>query len=338
MDEKNMIDQDKNPNSAKIKRAFSIGTVILLSACAFMGILAIFVEANLTLFCLLSTLVILYLIFLVSMEDIRVLFNPNLSQNWLAVVALVANVFWGLPWILVVWGAFVDFDDLTVETIWRVIGSSAVISVYCTVLPMVLSGLREKPGVMKFFQSLPVVCATFLAIDFLVAIWAPDAGADLLGKFILAEIILIILQVLVAQILGYSSYKGLKVDRSVFENGAPAQPNAPAKPAPQAQGTDQQLRQENQDQAQEQQKDSALSAQNATQKPSAQSPQAERAESSDPDSVDHQSSEHKRSARPDSTLDEAKLRAEIEREVRAKIAAEQAEQAKRAQDADGRSS
>lgn len=299
MDEKNMIDQDKNPNSAKIKRAFSIGTVILLSACAFMGILAIFVEANLTLFCLLSTLVILYLIFLVSMEDIRVLFNPNLSQNWLAVVALVANVFWGLPWILVVWGAFVDFDDLTVETIWRVIGSSAVISVYCTVLPMVLSGLREKPGVMKFFQSLPVVCATFLAIDFLVAIWAPDAGADLLGKFILAEIILIILQVLVAQILGYSSYKGLKVDRSVFENGAPAQPNKSVNVAPQAPQT--------------QSHDQNLEVQSHPSQAQNQQP-----------------SEDRSRAQTSPSLDEARLRAEIEREVRAKIAAEQAEQTKQA--------
>lgn len=290
-----MIDQDINPNSAKIKRAFSIGTVVLLSACAFMGILAIFVEANLTLFCLLSTLVILYLIFLVSMEDIRVLFNPNLSQNWLAVVALIANVFWGLPWILVVWGAFVNFDDLTVETIWRVIGSSAVISIYCTVLPMVLSGLREKSSVMKFFQSLPVVCATFLAIDFLVAIWAPDAGVDLLGKFILAEIILIILQVLVAQILGYSSYKGLKVDRSVFENGAtPAQPNRPANGVPQA-----------------------LQAQSRNQNPEAQSYPSQ--------AQDQQPSEDRSPGQANPSLNEVELRAEIEREVRAKIAAEQAE-------------
>lgn len=299
-DEKTYIE---NSYPKKLKKIFSVATVILLSACAFLGILAIFFEANLTLLCLFSTFAIIYLIFLVCMEDIRILSRQDLSGNWLSVVALIANVFWGLPWILVVWGAFVDFDDLTVETIWRVIGTSAVISIYCTLMPKVLTNLRGKPGIMQVFQSLPVVCATFLAFDFLVAIWVPEAGVELLSKFFWAECILVFLQLLVSQILGYSNYKGLKVDRSVFENSS--LPNRP-----------QQLQQ------------SQSSTQNAPASHSEALQLNTEPTNAAPVDSDRQAAQNVNNnttqvPRPTPSADEGELRAQIEREVRAKIMAEQ---------------
>lgn len=162
----------------------------------------IFAGPTITMLSLLSTVFVFYLVATLSIPSIRHLDDRSTLIRSLSVVALIMNVFWVIPWVLLIWDAFGSFDYYTCDTIWRLLWTAADIAIFCTVIAGQLVKIRWSSRLKKFFQCLLMVCAGFIAFDALIMIWYSvfDDG-ELLFKFICAEIILVVLQIIVTQLL-----------------------------------------------------------------------------------------------------------------------------------------
>lgn len=185
-----------------IKKTFTYSTIAIASICALIGIIMIFAGPTIAMLSLLSTIFIFYVIVVVSIPSIRHLDDRSILIRTLSVVSLIMDAFWAIPWVMLVWDVFGSFDYYTRDAIWRLLWTAADISIFCTIIADCLAKIRWSSRIEKFFKSLPLICAGFLAFDFLVAIWFPEDSWELLFKFICAEIILVVLQIIVTQLLG----------------------------------------------------------------------------------------------------------------------------------------
>lgn len=259
---------------ASIKKYLIIATIILVCSCALLAILMIFFGTNWTLLKVLSTLLIMYLVLVYSSNNLVRVEDSLALVRSLSIAALMANFFWSFLWILLVWGVFGEFDGASQDLVWRVIGTAAVISVFCTYLSSSVVRIVGQPTVIKFFKSLPLICAAFLGLNSLLLIWIDNMDDEFTEKQILVEIILVALQAIITSIFKRNAeHLGIK-DASPETQSTPTDsPNPPVTTAP----------------------EDHTSA----------SPEVKEIET---------------------TTSEAELRAQIEKEVRAKIAAEQAAQ------------
>ncbi len=194
-------------NLNDIKKYLVIATIILICSCAFLAILMIFFGTNITLLKVISTLLIMYLVLMYSTNNFVRMDNSLMLVRALSITALIANFFWSILWILLVWGVFGAWDTTTQNTVWRIIGSGAVISAFCTFLSSQVVHITGQPAIIKFFKSLPLVCAAFLGIDLLLVIWIDDMGGDMIWKLILSEIILVALQGIITAILRRNAWR-----------------------------------------------------------------------------------------------------------------------------------
>lgn len=176
------------------------GTIATLTLCAIAGIIAIFLEIETVPINLISTLLIFYLIAFLSMQSLSLVNNKSVAVRSLAIVSLVMNICWALPWILLVWDAFGGAGRQTRVLIWQLLWTAGVLAVSCMTIAHCIAGMQDMDRKKKLFNILPLSVIGFIAIDFLVVIWA-EYPYDIFWKFFLSEIILVILQVVVMQIL-----------------------------------------------------------------------------------------------------------------------------------------
>jgi len=264
---------DNKITFASIKKYLIIATIVLVCSCAFLAILMIFFGTNWTLLKVLSTLLIMYLVLMYSSNNLVRVEDSLALVRGLSVAALIANFFWSILWILLVWGAFGEAGTDLQDTVWRIIGTAAVISVFCTYLSSRVVRIVGQPTIIKFFKSLPLVCAAFLGLDLLLLIWIENMDDEFTEKLILVEIILIALQAIITSILKRNAHRlGIK----------------------------------------------GINTEQSTQEDSQNAPTGTVSENNTPSQSEVKEIE--------TTTSEAELRAKIEQEVRAKIAAEQAAQ------------
>ena len=176
------------------------GTIATLTICALAGIIAIFLEIETVPFNLISTLLIFYLIAFLSIQSLKLINNESIVVRSLAVVSLVMNFCWAVPWILLVWDVFGGAGHSTRVLIWQLLWTAGVIAMTSMVFAHCLAGMQNMDRKKKLVNSLPLTIIGFLAIDFLVVIWA-EYTSDIFWKFFWSEVILVILQVVVTQIL-----------------------------------------------------------------------------------------------------------------------------------------
>lgn len=195
----------------ELKKYFIIATIILICACAFLSILMIFFGTSSTLLKVISTLLIMYAVLTYSTNNLVRMESPLTLVRALSVMALIANFFWSVLWILVVWGAFGSCSFRTQELVWKIIGTAMVFSVFCSILSAKIVKMEGQPAIIKFFKSLPLVCAALLGLDLLIVIWAEELDVDLIWKLILVEIILVGLQAIITSILKHNAERlGIK--------------------------------------------------------------------------------------------------------------------------------
>lgn len=223
-----------------IKKTFTYSTIAIASICALLGIIMIFAGPTLTMLSLLSTIFIFYLIVVVSIPSIRRLDDHSILIRTLAIISLIMDAFWAIPWVLLVWNAFDAFDYYTRDAIWRLLWTAADISVFCMIAADQLAKMRWASRIQKFFRSLPLICAGFLAFDVMIAIWFPEDSFELLFKFVCAEIILVALQIIVTQLLGQKMRQDEERQRVIQEARAQRneQGNSSAAAQPPAQTAD----------------------------------------------------------------------------------------------------
>lgn len=192
-----MIDID----IAKTKKILLYITIGLLSFCALVGIIAIFAGVNSTFWRVAGTAAILFLVMLFSHTNILRLNTTDKSVLACAVIALISNVFWGIPWILLVWGVFGYISSHDITNIARFIATFALVSFFCTTLARNIPKIKQSTSILKVYSSISTIFVSFICIDCLLVIWEVVYDYSLLGKFILAELILILLQWIVTTIL-----------------------------------------------------------------------------------------------------------------------------------------
>lgn len=183
-----------------LRKLLMYGTIATLTICAIAGIVAIFLEVETVPLNLISTLLIFYLITFLSARCLALVNDKSIAVRSLAIVSLIMNICWGLPWILLVWDAFGGTGKATRILIWQLLWTAGVIAITCMVIAHCLAGMQNMDRRKKLLNSLPISIIGFAAIDFLVVIWA-DRVSDVFWKFFLSEVILVILQTVVTQIL-----------------------------------------------------------------------------------------------------------------------------------------
>lgn len=275
-------------NRGDLKKYFIIATIVLICSCAFLAILMIFFGTNLTLLKVISTLSIMYLVLVYSTNNLIRMESSLALVRGLSIAALIANFFWSVLWILIVWGVFGEWDSYTQEFTWKIIGTAAVISVFCTILSSRVEKINGQPAIIKFFKSLPLVCAAFLGIDLLLLIWVDDMDEEIIWKLVWSEIILVALQAIITSILRRNAWR-------LGINNASSQPTTNVNP------------------------NNPQNTQMAPTVPVAQDDTTAKQASQDQESINEAPIVQEKSY-------EDELRERIEQEVRAKIAAEQLEQ------------
>lgn len=198
--------KDSSISKPDLRKILTYGTIATLTICALAGIVAIFLEVEAVPFNLISTLLIFYLITFLSIQSFKLIGDESMLVRSLAVVSLVMNFCWAIPWVLLVWDAFGGASWSTRVLIWQLLWTAGVIAVTTMVLAHCLAGMQKMERKKKLANSLPLTIIGFMAIDFLVVIWT-DYVSDILWKFFWSEVILVILQVVITQILSAESQR-----------------------------------------------------------------------------------------------------------------------------------
>lgn len=202
---------EANKSGLNIKTYIMYATIALLVIGAVIAIFMIFFGAEVTLLQCLATIAILYLMALLSGSNFS---RSNSSQyseaRACSNLALVLNLFWGLPWIMLVWGIFGE-DEVLLGTVWRFMWTFLTLALYFTLIASQVPVIRfyqDKLYVVK--QAIPAFLFTYIAINVIVYIWVVTIQNDyqayfdsvtIIFKLIGAELILLTLQGAIPSIL-----------------------------------------------------------------------------------------------------------------------------------------
>lgn len=197
----------------KMKKFFMYLTIGLLSFCALIGIAMIFVGVDTTMMNMICTLLIFYGVVLISTPSIQRLGDQSMLIRTMSLLALLMNVLWVIPWVLLVWDAFGNYSLETRDTIWRLLWTAADIAIFCTLATSELIRNRWADRQKKFFQSLPLVCMIYAAFDVFLLIWIPYPYNEIVEKFVLAECILLVLQAVIIYILQQDQLRKQKQEK-----------------------------------------------------------------------------------------------------------------------------
>lgn len=220
----------------KLKTIVMYTTIALLVLGGLIGIFMIFFGAETTLLQCLATIGILYLMALLSANNFSR--SNNTSNDEVRIcssTALVLNLFWGLPWILIVWGIF-GTDYNLVSMIWCIMWTFLTLALYFTLLSTQIPIIKYyKDKLLAVRQAIPAVLFTYIAINAIVFIWTTALATSyfvyfdsisLIFKFIASELILLTLQAVIPSIILRSRRK----QQATPPQPIPTQPPAPAKP------------------------------------------------------------------------------------------------------------
>ncbi len=195
------MNQNQNTPLQKLKTFGVYATIAMLIVSAIIAIFMIFFGTERTLLQVLATMAILYLTTLLCANNASQFESPYTVTRVLSIVALIINIFWSLPWILIVWGCF---DYGTADIVWRLVWTALSLSVYCTVMSTALPAvIYNFKGYQRVQQFIPMMLVSYIFLNVIVAIWTFDYTStyDLIMRLIAAEAILLVVQWAVPEIL-----------------------------------------------------------------------------------------------------------------------------------------
>lgn len=195
------MNQNQNTPLQKLKTFGLYATIAMLIVSAIIAIFMIFFGTERTLLQVLATMAILYLTTLLCANNASQFESPYAVTRVLSIVALIINIFWSLPWILIVWGCF---DYSTADMVWRLVWTALSLSVYCTVMSTALPAvIYNFNGYQRVQQFIPMMLVSYIFLNVIIAIWTFSYSStyDLIMRLIAAEAILLVVQWAVPEIL-----------------------------------------------------------------------------------------------------------------------------------------
>ena len=172
-------------------------TITLFSISAFLGIFFVVVGTDTLGWKVVGTTVILGLLSLLSMNNVMRLESPKAPIRNLSTIALISNLFWAIPWILIVWDAFEFFfctqtpqrylsahyylvADCPVwysgmmELIIKIALTAGILSITTTIASNFL-GIKNYTQAIGTLKNITTYSAATIGLYFLPAIWTEDA-------------------------------------------------------------------------------------------------------------------------------------------------------------------
>lgn len=205
-----METQQNHSRLQRTKTFILYTTIALLVVGAAIAIFMIFFGPTHIFGQLLSTIFILYLMTILSINNLsHTGEDAPASTRICSMVALVVNLFWAIPWILLVWDVF-GVNDVLPEMIWRFMWTMLVLSLYFTIMSTQLPFLKNFSGLKQVKQAIPPVLISYICVNAIVFIWTISwsayyydavASFDLIFKLTCAELILLLLQWAIPEIL-----------------------------------------------------------------------------------------------------------------------------------------
>lgn len=227
----NNLEQTKTKK--QIKNIILYATIAVLVVIGFLAIFMIFFEDIETILQILSTLAIIYVITLITSASFPKLSDPQIIKRSFTVAALILNLFWGIPWILIIWGCFKDYA--IADLAWRFVWTFLASAVYCFLLASQLPLPHLGKSLERVKQAIPIVLISYLFFNILCYIWTIDlvSTGNLMIKLVCAELILLLLQWAIPEIILRSQQDGSEIKPLIGAKGLPTywNPNqTPSKP------------------------------------------------------------------------------------------------------------
>ena len=183
-----------NNRIVAIKRMLLFSTITLFSISAFLGIVFVLVSADSTAWKISGTVFVFALLSLFSMNNVFRLESERKSVKYLSVVVLISNIFWSLPWILIIWNVFglamctetvirytysysqcpESYYDV-MRFIYQLAGTAGIISLTVTVVANLLH-IKDYSMAIKYLRISGISSAIFLGVYFLPSIWFSEAN------------------------------------------------------------------------------------------------------------------------------------------------------------------
>ncbi len=212
---------DSTPSRlSRTKTIILYSTIALLVVGAAIAIFMIFFGPTYIFGQLISTTLVLYLMAVLCMNNFTHINSSTPATRICSTIALIINLFWAIPWVLLIWDVF-GVDSLYTEIIWRFMWTMLTLSLYFTIMSTQLPFMKNFSGLTLVKQAIQPVLVSYLFINALVFIWTvawsnyygPFADADLIIKLVCAELILLLLQWAIPEIL-LRSQQGNKLDQN----------------------------------------------------------------------------------------------------------------------------
>lgn len=181
-----------------IKTLLLTATITLFSISALLGIIFILVGTDTLGWRVVGTVAILGLLSLLSMNNVMRLESPKAPIRNLSTTALISNLFWAIPWILIVWNAFKSFlctqvpqqylsaqyylvadcpawYNGMIELIIKIALTAGIISITTTIASNFL-GIKNYTQAIGTLKNITTYSAATIGLYFLPAIWTEGAN------------------------------------------------------------------------------------------------------------------------------------------------------------------
>lgn len=209
--------------SSTIKRVLFISTISLFSLSALIGIIVILGAAtgNLT-GQIISTTALLGFFALFNLNNLIRTENPQPLVRYPAIIAMVANVFWLVPWLIMIWGIFEPNCDNSAnysscmsgwysfqEVAWQTINVAAIMSILASIVSNFMS-FKCKTAAVRVLSIITIVSGILSGINEIIMINIPLSSELEIWRFFLITLIILVFGLITTPIVE-------KISRSKYE-------------------------------------------------------------------------------------------------------------------------
>ena len=242
-----MNNQQRIAQLQQFKQPLRTATIALLSMSAALGIILVLTGAEGTAWQIVGTTTILGLLSLLSMNNIFRLESGKPSIRVLSATALISNLFWSLPCILIIWdllellfcgnshntgsyySSYYQSCGMTLRPIYNITITASILSMTTTAIANYLSIDAYSENIRRL-RTLSVICASWIGVYFLPVIWFDeDSYLELTWRLTAVVAILLVFSNITLPMLVKSELAKVRRERSAQAQAAPTLPIDEAK-------------------------------------------------------------------------------------------------------------
>lgn len=151
------------------KKPLLYTTISLFGISALLGIIVVISSAyDMTVGRIISTTSVLGLLALFCMNNILRTESDRSYVKVLAIIALISNLVWSIPWLMAIWGVYIESN-----VIWKIVATAAIVSFNATMAANYLSFKKYNAAIWTFAIS-TIVISYIIAIMLIIPLYSND--------------------------------------------------------------------------------------------------------------------------------------------------------------------